>query len=311
MRLSRFLLYLAVVAAAVFFRLAYVGWFGPYLVAAVAAVPPLLFLLSLPSMRALRLSLSAPERCQKGSEAQLRLGFETRARLPLSRVRVQIEIENRFTGEKALQDYEFRSILASDGFLPLPTGACGLLCCRIASCECFDLLGLFSRRFCPEAQARCTVLPRVLAPERKPDLDAALQAAVRLRPKAGGGYSEEHELRPYRPGDSVNSIHWKLSSKTDEVIIREPQIPENNEIYLIFPRQEEPQRGLETLLWLSLELCKRELTHWLAGVSVDSEEAAADALCRLLSAPLGEPQPFDRSMARCVFLVIGGEVKLG
>ena len=60
MRLSRFLLYLAAVAAAVVFRLAYVGWFGPYLVAAVAAVPLLLFLLSLPSMRALRLSLSAP-----------------------------------------------------------------------------------------------------------------------------------------------------------------------------------------------------------------------------------------------------------
>lgn len=314
MRLPRFLLYLAAVAAAVVFRLAYVGWFGPFLVAAVALVPPALFLLALPSMRSLRLSLSAPERCIRGEEAQLRLGFDTKARLPLSRVRVQIEIENHFTGERELQDYVFRSILASDSYLPLPTGDCGLLRCRIASCECFDLLGLFSMRPSFDAQARCAVLPRAKAPERKPDLEAALQAYVRLRPKAGGGYAEEHELRPYRPGDPVNSIHWKLSFKTDEVIVREPQIPENSEIYLVFPKQEDPQRGLETLCWLSGELCGMELPHLLSGADlwpVDSEEALSDALCSLLSSPHAAPRPFDRSMARCVFLVTGGEVKLG
>ena len=43
-----------------------------------------------------------------------------------------------------------------------------------------------------------------------------------MKPKPQG-FSEEHELRPYREGDAINLIHWKLSSKYDEPIVREPQ----------------------------------------------------------------------------------------
>ena len=37
--------------------------------------------------------------------------------------------------------------------------------------------------------------------------------------RAGPG--EDYDLRDYRPGDPMRSIHWKLSSKWDELIVRE------------------------------------------------------------------------------------------
>lgn len=312
MPLSSVLLYLIFLAAVWAFRLAYIGWLGPYLVAAAALVPPLLFLLSLPSMRALRLELSAPATCAKGSETALRLRFLTASRLPLSCVAVELETENRFTGEVAKQSYRFRSILASDGAIPLPTEDCGLLICRVLSYECYDLLGLFRLRHrCPDL-VKCAVLPHAAGPETPPDIEAAMNAALRLKPKYGGGYSEEHDLRAYQPGDTVNSIHWKLSSKTDSVIVREPLIAENNEVYLVLAQAGVGDRGLEVLYWLSLELCRLEIPHILVSARqypVSNEAEAREAMAGILSGPMAPPRTFDRSLARCVFLISGGEVK--
>ena len=50
-------------------------------------------------------------------------------------------------------------------------------------------------------------------------------AAHSLRAKRGGGFAESHEIRPYRAGDSLNLIHWKLSAKADELMLREPMEP--------------------------------------------------------------------------------------
>ena len=302
---------MAAIAGAYIFRLAYIGWFGPYLVVVVAAAPLLLFLLSLPSMGALHLSLSAPSRCIRGSGAQLRVDFQTRSHMPISCVMVTIQIENRFTGELSSQTYKFRGILSCNSYLPLPTGDCGLLVCRISGWECRDLLGIFSIRRRSDALAKCAVLPEPFQPDTPLNMDAAMNSAVQLKPKYGGGYSEEHDLRAYQPGDTVNSIHWKLSSKTDTVIVREPLICENNEVYLVLAQVGANDRGLEALYWLSLELCQMEIPHIIVSAHqypVGNEEEAQEALASILSAPISPPCPFDRSLARCVFILSDGEV---
>ena len=146
-----------------------------------------------------------------------------------------------------------------------------------------------------------------------PDLDSVLETAPVLSPKYGGGYSEEHELREYRPGDAGNSIHWKLSSKTDELIVREALERENDRIFLVLSRVGAGDRGLEVLFWLSSELCRRELSHTIVAdrlYEVANESDAVEAMCALLASPIGEPRRFDASMARCIFRISSGEVFL-
>lgn len=308
-----FLLYIILLLGAWALKQVYIGWFGSYFLAAVAVLPPLLLLLSLPSMLRLRARVEGPRLCRKGGEAGLSVRFQTGRLLPLGKVRLTLRLENLYTGEASEESYIFRGLLSGDCVIPLSTERCGLVRCRVAELACWDGLGLLRlRRPCPDG-ADCAILPQPVPPKEPPDIDAALHAGTVLKPKYGGGYAEEHDLRTYRPGDAVNSIHWKLSSKTDEVIVREPLVDANTQVYLILADPGEEQEGLATLLWLSLELCKLETAHALVGgevCPVANETEAMEAMARLLSRPWTEPRPVDRAKARCVFVVSGGEVSV-
>ena len=306
-------MYLALLAGAYVFKLAYIGWFGPYLMGALCLLPPLLLLLSLPSMLSLRAEISAPDRVSQGSDSELCVLFKTRALLPLSRVNIRLQLENRYDGEVNKTKYSYAGVLSSTGRIPLPTGLCGMICISVTRLECRDLLGLFVIRRRCTAKAVCTVLPDPAAPDKCPDIDACLDSAVQLKPKYGGGYAEEHELREYRPGDTVNAIHWKLSAKADQVIVREALEQVNNQVFLVLSRPGENDRGLACLYWLSLQLCQREIPHVIVSgkmYPVGNEDESTAALCQLLSAPLSPPCRFDPSHARCVFTLSDGEVRV-
>ena len=305
------LFYLLLLGVLWLFRMAYIGWLGSYLFACVLCIPPVLVLLSLPSMLRVKLKLELPPTLTRNEDGFLTLRFESPGLLPLRRVTVWFEVENRFTGEVQKNRYQYQGLVTSRGQLPLPTDFCGQLQCRFTRVECRDLLGLIAiRRKCPEPMIT-TVLPKAIPPAVPPDLEFALDSATQWKPKYGGGYSEEHDLREYRPGDTVNSIHWKLSSKTDEVIVREPLISANQDVFLVLGRIGKEDRGLELLYWLSLELCAREIPHTLVAdtlYDVSNEAGTTDALCTILANPMDKPCPFDPSGARAIFLISDGEV---
>lgn len=306
-----FVLYLLLLAAIVFFRLSYLGWFGPYIVAAAIALPLLLLLLSLPAMLRLRLNFAARPWVYRGDESSLELRFSGRGVMPISKVVVKLEMTNRFTTERVRKQFVFRCVAGGSRQIALPTELCGMLSCRVLSYEAYDALGLFKLRRKLDAVVDTAVIPRPAA-----DFDSAIFSALnarqRLKPKYGGGYSEEHDLREYQPGDTVNSIHWKLSSKTDKVIVREPLVRENDSIYLVLAAAGTHDEGLEKLYRLSLELLQMELSHYIIAdraYEVYNEQEAMEAMRSLLSVPLGEPCGFDEAMARCVFIVNGEEVR--
>lgn len=308
-----FLLYLLAVGAAWILRLSYLGWFGPYFLSCVIVVPLFISLLSIPAMLSLKPETELRPTVTKGSEEFLRQSFALSPLLPPCRVIVAAEIENRYTGEIHRLRLETANPGGEELAFELPTAMCGQLRCHILRIECRDLLGLFRFRRKALDEMTCTVLPAPVAPDAAPDLDASMETAPILKPKYGGGYSEEHELREYRPGDSVNTIHWKLSSKMDSLIVREPLDRENDQIFLVLSRVGADDRGLEVLYWLSGELCRRELPHCIIAdclYPVGNEKEASEALCSLLAAPLAEPMGFDASMARCVFRIVDGEVRL-
>lgn len=308
-----FLLYLLAVGAAWLLREVYLGWFAPYFFRCVVILPPVLALLSLPAMLSVRTSGAVRSTVRKGQSDAFRLRFAASPLLPPCRVLLRTEIENRYTGEVFRGNFSCFTLRGEAIEMPLPTDLCGQLRCRVTKLECRDLLGLFRLPRKRPEELVCTVLPQPRAPEILPDLDSALDTAAVLRPKYGGGYSEEHELREYRPGDPGNAIHWKLSSKTDTLIVREALERENDRIYVVLSRVGADDRGLETLCWLSGELCRRELPHQIIAdrmYAVGNEQEMVDALCSLLAYPLGEVLRFDASGARCVLRVVDGEVRL-
>ena len=308
---ASFFFYLLALGAAWLFRLSYRGWFGLYLPLAMIAVPILVLLLSLPAMLSARMKAEIRPYYTRGTDAHVDLHFSVRRFFPVGSVRVQLLIENRFAGEVYKIPVTHHSLSSTVMRVHIPTELCGQLVIRVQRWECRDLLGFFRvRRKAPDAVV-CTILPPAVAPEHPVDFEAALKTVTQLKPKYGGGFSEEHELRDYRPGDMANSIHWKLSSKADKLIVREALEQANKEIFLVLNQVGKDDRGLEVLYWLSLELCKRELPHRIVANTlylVGNESETAAALAGILAFPLDRPCGYDASTARSVFLITSGEV---
>ncbi len=308
-----FLGWLMLVGVGWLFRASYVGWLGPYVFAALILLPLVMLLVSLPAMMGLQINLSSPGRVMRGSEGKLTVEFVNPRILPVHSVTLHLEIRNRYTGETRRHNFLFRNLESSTSEIPLETKDCGELECCVLRFECRDALGIFSVRRRGESVCSCTVMPFAAESDNAVNFEAALSTATVLKPKYGGGFAEEHDLRGYRPGDTANSIHWKLSSKTDSLIVREALVPENSTIFLVLSRVGEQDRGLEVLRWLSRTLLEREEPHVIVADSlypIGNEAETDDAIASILSWPMRSPCGFDAVGARCVFTVSAGEVRV-
>ena len=117
-----------------------------------------------------------------------------------------------------------------------------------------------------------------------------------MKPRVGA-YAEEHELRPYRPGDPMRTVHWKLTAKTGEMIVREALVPCRARALLLVERRGGPDaldRVLEHLCWLSARLTQQGASHtvlWpgengVVHTALVDEAGQLDALLyRLLAEP--------------------------
>lgn len=207
----RRILYLAVLLAATVFYWAYQKWLGWLLLVSVLCLPVLSLVLSLPALFALKIRMECPTIVQRGDE--VRPVVSNRSWLPVPMYECFITVCKPLAGKT----YRLKS---TDFF---PTEHCGTLECAVEKVEVSDYLGLFRFRLGTSAFAQVIVRPRPTVISRLPRLQQEL--AVAWRPKPGGGFAENHEVRLYRPGDNLNQIHWKLSAKTGNLMLREPMIP--------------------------------------------------------------------------------------
>jgi len=292
-------LYLLSLGGAVVFHVYYFGWFSWFLLVLAVCLPGFSFLVSLPAMIRVRLYLDVPEKCLREEPAYVTLravnGF-----LPLPRCRFRLKIETVMSGETVILPQQAPG--RESWYLPLNTAHCGILRCTTEKGRVYDYLGLFHLPVREAKPVELMVFPKAAEPEKRPNLAHFL--ARRRRPKPGGGFSEEHELRDYRPGDNLRDIHWKLSVKTDRLILREAQEPVREMTLLTLDLRDTPRqvdRTLEQLLWLSQWLLDHDTEHhvmWIdpadcqmASAMVRSSEDLEDLLRRLLRASLRAGTP--------------------
>ncbi len=102
----------------------------------------------------------------------------------------------------------------------------------------------------------------------------------------GSDPGETLGIREYRPGDPIRQIHWKLSQKTDKLMLRETGLAVSDEILLLFesapspePTEEDAPAALEALLSLSASLLEEGLPHtiaWKSGEALQTAEVARE-----------------------------------
>lgn len=163
--------------------------------------------------------------CRRGEEHQARFSLVTPAMDPGEEVRLTVRLEPLLYPQLAVSQ-ELRLHPGEEGRLPLPLEHCGWYRLSVTRCRAEDWLGWMALPLRAPEPLMTLVLPQAatLSGQEEP----APKTGAALRPRPGGGPGEEYELRPYRPGDPVNAIHWKLTAKqpTEEPVLRETLEPE-------------------------------------------------------------------------------------
>ena len=220
--LLRRIIYSLALIGVLLFHITNENYLGQFLLALCVALPVLSLALSLPGMMGCRLELSAsPPSLERGGDGRWLASIESPNGLPLSRLTVRLAAEHLLTGESDHRRLILSGIARRRPVeLAAPTDHCGLLELRVTKAKVCDYLGLFSLPVSLPQPARmvCRPIPVDVELPNIPEGQgsrAAPVSAARLGP------GEDYDLRDYRPGDPMRSVHWKLSSKWDELIVRE------------------------------------------------------------------------------------------
>lgn len=257
----RILYGLALVGSLIFYG-SYQEWFSWILLLILLCFPWLTLIMSLGSMWRLKMEPAAAARIPMGGTEPILLKVSSKD--PLPPYKSKILLTKPMTGDRWM---------LKPGEL-LPAEHCGGLQAVLHKPKVYDYLGLFRFRVRKTGAQTFFVMPEPVKMEIPPDLTRYL--AQRWRPKPGGGYGENHEIRQYHPGDNLNQIHWKLSAKVGGLMLREPMEPERGLMLLTMDLRgtaAELDRKLGQLLWLGNWLLEKRIifdVRVLTGNGIES-----------------------------------------
>lgn len=241
----RRILYSLVLLGSIVFYWANQKWLGWVLLITALCLPVLSLILSLPALFGLRLRIDCPNMVRCGSRVYARV--TNRSWFPSLVNAYILSVYKPLTKKKT-------TLKSTD---LLPTQHCGKLECRIEKVVVSDYLGLFNFRISTDVTAALIVRPTAAEVSQQNQLHQRL--AVVWKPKPGGGFAENHEVRLYRPGDNLNQMHWKLSAKTRKLVIREPIVPAGQRAVVgicIFGSEEVLDMKFSRLLGVCMQLQK-------------------------------------------------------
>ena len=323
----RRIIYALALAGTLLFQIYFHSYYAPLLLVLTLAVPVLSLLLSVPAMTGLRLQVRGkPLSSLRGSESLWILKPELRGSLPLARLTARVEEKNLLTGREQVTRLALKGVARGDTVtLPAATDHCGVLELRVKKLRVYDWLGLFAFPVRAPEPARLPVFPDPVSPG-----PLNLPEGMGIRPTPGSTMQkitgEDYDLREYRPGDPLRSVHWKLTSKWDELIVREAAETVVPPVLLAFERFGPPER-LDRLLdrvsgfsHALLEVQRPHALCWRDGAgrpvrqSVSDLKQLQETLLALLStpAPLSPPQadesaPYEDETRAILIHITSGE----
>lgn len=180
----------------------------------------------------------------KGQEEEVRLTLTNQGWLSPLHIYVRVKVENTLTKECISKELVFPVVSkksATESFF-IRTDHCGYLKITVTDIILLDWIGFVAIR-CHKneiyAKGQTVVLPDTFVPQVILDPATCYDSeAQEWSPyRKGNDQTETHALRDYVPGDSLRQIHWKLSSKRGELIVRELSMPETKTLLVFWNRK--------------------------------------------------------------------------
>ena len=295
--ITRRLIYIALLATAALYHFAYGQYVTHYILIFLLCLPLLSLLVSLPAAFTSRAACTSGSDVQRGGHSSVQLELKCKFFLPPEAWRITICEKNLFTNGGAQRRVihtagtnAFRKDFSPD------TSHIGTISYSIKKAHIYDYLGLFTLPVHKGGAAYITVLPGKERPMPEPELDDPSSIVLKPMPI---GFSEEHELRPYRSGDPMNLVHWKLSSKFDDMIVREPQEVIRKQIVLYADSPgiyEHQQSVLEQLCYLNASLNESQIPYLLIFGENMLKISSGDEFNEFIKSLLDKPMYFRQAL---------------
>lgn len=297
------LIYAAVLVIMAAFYVLFIDTFALLMLLLALALPVFLLLSLIWAFFTIKGELSVQKTTiPAGSIAPVWLLLTSRCPLFFSRMEAVVTLRHSF-GEKTEQvrfSVPVHPLNVTKLSFMLSPEYCGQITICLEKLYLFDALHLFrfrirkvNRRFCIIVLPEYHPLP--IEPASPP---IAAEESHEYDSIPGDDPSEILQIREYQPGDSVSRIHWKLSAKSDALMMKEFGRPIMRQIGIVLhflidsntdavPKQ--AKGFLELVYSISRELLARKQSHiilWcghgiLHEEQIASEEELTDLFCRM------------------------------
>lgn len=170
------------------------------------------------------------DQIQKGDNWGVELSIENKRWIPAPVILINLEYFELQTGKR-----EMIKVWGNAGKHGSTTvickkeeNYCGKIQVCMSSVRVYDLLGLFSSEIPAVGQAEIKILPTLYMTE------VTTKPQVRPREsdfceydlsRPGNDVSEIFQIREYQAGDNLHRIHWKLSARADNMLVKDYSYP--------------------------------------------------------------------------------------
>ncbi len=215
----------------------------------------------------------------KGSDIQLPIQIENKGVFPIlfltSMVRVSVlerDKERKINPWKSRNLAVWKQSCSLKGrekrceLISVEANKAGLCQFQLERVICYDMLHLFSGQKKSQQTISVLILPRIYP------VAMEIQSAFRYFGEESGLYYEDGEgqdpaeildIRPYQAGDRFQKIHWKLSQRTGNLMVREYSDPIGFAVIFLLDTERFSEAYLETFMSISLQMCEEKCLHYL------------------------------------------------
>lgn len=209
---------------------------------------------------AFKLEMLTPlEPMKKGETFQLRIILKNPTWYPLLNATLKLEVENtlyREDGDHFL-NFPVRAGKETEVVYSLTMDYSGRLCVNAKYIKFVDLLGICELKVDLQDSVECLVLPfgEMRNQEAGHIYINGVTEAMESKEK-GYDFSDVSGIREYIPGDKLQNIHWKLSVKKDELMVKERVSVSAMQLHVLVELANDDQMRLDAVLDLADSVTK-------------------------------------------------------
>ena len=224
------ILFIVLIIVCFFFYILYLGDFALVLFIIMLTVPIIMYITTYIAKRKITVEFAIKDKVvSKDQSFPVQLVVTNSSIFPVGKAEAHVEYYNVFNNQ--ITSFElYLPVQAKNSqrvTFRISSKFCGIVKIKNAELILFDPLRIFKFRTGKNIQTEIAVVPSAQ------EISGTINYTDRVNDESdhfseyhpGDDPSEVFDLREYIPGDKLNRIHWKLSSKKDEFIVKEYSLP--------------------------------------------------------------------------------------